>query len=287
MSSRKDIMLATMFDEKRFNAMPKPVFVQPKIEGDRLRVVIKDGRINMLTSIGNERLSVPHIKKDITILGWDNIELDGELYKHGMPHNEIRSRVGRTKNLHPDYSSIEYHLFDIITPDMQFQRIKDLRNLQNNLTNCESLTVVPTVLTHTLEELQEIYDECLRQKYEGIIIRHPYANYVRRKVSTILKLKPRVSEYFTIVGIVEEKSLEGERKGVFGAFQLTTDDNEFFNAGSGPTAYQRVLLWRHRRSLIDTKVKIRFQGYSTVRKVPELLSIDKEWLINIQTKLEE
>lgn len=286
MSDRKDIMLATMFTEKRFNAMPKPVLVQPKIEGDRLRDVMKNGLVDLLTSCGNRRVSVPHIYEELMSSSLDNIELDGELYCHGMRHSEIRSIVSRTKNLHPDYKRIQYRVFDIIDVNQQqFFRIKALEEIFWEVSFLKYIKLVPTILVHTLEGLQQIYNTYLQQRYEGIIIRHPYAKYVRRKVSTIMKLKPRVSEYFTIVGVEEETDLAGERKGTFGAFNLITEEGQKFNAGSGPTAYQRVLLWQYRSKLIGTKVKIRFQGYTKIRQVPKLLSIDKEWLVNYETNI--
>ena len=286
MSNRKDIMLATMFTEKRFNAMPKPVLVQPKIEGDRLRDVMENKNINLLTSYGNRRVSVPHIYEELATSSLDNIELDGELYCHGMRHSEIRSIVSRTKNLHPNYKRIQYHVFDIVDVNqLQFFRLSGLEEIFWRNPFFKYLKLVPTIPVNTIEELQEAYTEFLKQRYEGIIIRHPYAKYVRRKVSTIMKLKPRVSEFFTIIGVEEETDLAGERKGTFGAFNLTTEEGQKFNAGSGPTAYQRVLLWRYRSKLIGTKVKIRFQGYTKIRQVPKLLSIDKEWLVNYETNI--
>ena len=286
MSDRKDIMLATMFTEKKFNAMPKPVLVQPKIEGDRLRVVIRDYQINMLTSCCNERISVPHIYEAIQATRWNNIELDGELYKHGMRHSEIRSIVSRTKNLHPDYKCTQYHIFDIVDLQrLQMNRISDLENLFYATPPLKYIKLVPTLQVSNADQLQTVYQQYLQQGYEGIIIRHPHAKYVRRKVSTILKLKPRVSEYFTITGIEEEWSLDGIRKGTFGAFNLVTEEGQKFNAGSGPTAYQRVLLWQYRNELIGEQVKIRFQGYTKIRNVPKLLSIDKEWLVNYETNI--
>ena len=286
MSDRKDIMLATMFTEKRFNAMPKSVLVQPKIEGDRLRGAMKNGLLDLLTSCGNRRISVPHIYEELATSSLDNIELDGELYCHGMRHSEIRSIVSRTKNLHPDYKRIQYHVFDIVDlQDSQIKRTTDLENLFYATPRLQFIKLVLTIPVNTIEELQKAYTKFLKQGYEGIIIRHPYAKYVRRKVSTIMKLKPRVSEYFTITGVEEEMDLAGERKGTFGAFNLITEEGQKFNAGSGPTAYQRVLLWQYRSKLIGTKVKIRFQGYTKIRQVPKLLSIDKEWLINYETNI--
>lgn len=281
MSKRTGIMLATMFTEKLFDKMPKPVYVQPKIEGDRMRVRIQDNHINMLSSGGKERISVPHIYRDIQATGWNNIELDGELYKHGMRHSEIRSIVSRTKNLHPNYNQMEYHIFDIINSERQYKRLDQLTQLLWSAP-FSSIKLVPTLLVDNLDSLQEIYRNFLQQGYEGIIIRHPSALYTRRKVTTLLKLKPRVSELFEIVDVIEEQDKYKNRNGTFGAFVCETSEGTLFSVGSGPTDYQRAILWQNRNAFMKRFVKIRFQGYTKVRRVPKLLSIDKQWLFDMQ-----
>lgn len=294
MSKRTGIMLATMFTEKLFNKMPKPVYVQPKIEGDRLRVPIWRDNLKLLSSYGKNKVCVPHIYKELHAHDLNPIELDGELYNHTMRHSEIRSIVGRTKNLHSNYKKMEYHIFDIVNTGLtQHIRLKLLYTFFKDK-NFKYLKLVPSHLIESFDELQTYYNDFLDQGYEGIIIRHAYAKYVRRKCTTILKLKPRVSEYFEVVGIEEECTLDGERKGVFGAFTLVTKEGNLFNVGSGPTDRQRALIWRYKSRFTLAKaslahtgimVKIRFQGYTKVRRVPKLLSIDKEWLKMIEKQL--
>jgi len=271
-------MLPTMFTEKLFKKLGTHVYVQPKIEGDRLRAVLQPDGVSLLSSGGKERISIPHIKKELEDCGWSNIELDGEVYRHGMRHSEIRSIASRTKNLHPEYEKMEYHIFDMIcnsTP--QGSRAALLKRFFEK-TNFKYIKRVPFFSVDSLEHVQEYYKEFLRLGYEGIIIRSINATYTRRKVTTILKLKPRVSEYFKIVGVEEETSLDGVPKNTFGAFRLVTKEGEYFNAGSGTTDYQRNIIWRNQFYFIGESVKIRFQDYTKVRRVPKLLSIDKEWL---------
>lgn len=279
MSKRTGIMLPTMFTEKLFNKLPKPVYVQPKIEGDRMRGVPRGGDMQLLSSGGKERISVPHIYEELKRY---QVELDGELYCPGMRHSEIRSIVSRTKNLHPDYGKMEYHIFDIITSHNQKERFKLLNKIFCGTYSC-FVKRVPTFGVYSLAEMQEYYSKFLSLGYEGIIIRHPLAGYVRRKCTTLLKLKPRVSEFFEIIDVLIEKDLQGVSKNTFGAFKCVTEEGEVFNVGSGPTNYQRSLIWRHRDLLIGERVKVRFQDYTRVRRVPKLLSIDKEWLAEIAT----
>lgn len=284
MSKRTGIMLATMFTEKLFNKMQKPVYVQPKIEGDRLRAVCSNGEIQLLSSGGKERISIPHIADELDRLGFSNCELDGEVYVHGMRHSEIRSIVSRTVNLHPNYSIMEYHIFDLINGDPQGERILKL-NWEFNDIDSTIIKIVPTVPVYSMKELQKYYEWYLNLGYEGIIIRDRNALYTRRKCTTLLKFKPRVSEVFEIVGCNEEHDFDGTPKGTFGSFICRTPEGQLFNVGSGPTKYQRQLLWKHKEIMRGRQVKIRFQAYTKIRNVPKLLSIDNKWLELVQRNL--
>jgi len=284
MSKRTGIMLASMFTEKLFNKMEKPVLVQAKIEGDRLRAKITPEDIRLLSSGCKEIISVPHIGDEIAKSKLMNIELDGELYRHGMRHSEIRSIVSRTKNIHPDHKLIQYHVFDVVASNKQYERSRYLGKIFKKY-NFRYLKYVPVYQVYTLEGLQRYYDAFVTQGYEGVIIREYKAGYKRRKVSTLLKLKPRVSESFSIIDVEEEKSIEGEPKGTFGSFTCVTYGNEWFSVGSGPTDNQRNLLWKHREYFIGETIKIRFQDYTKVRGVPKMQSIDKDWLKDVEAKL--
>ena len=280
MSTRKEIMLATMFTRKLFDKMPKPVFVQAKIEGDRLRTKMNRGcdSIQLFSSGAKERISLPHIKKELSGTNWFGLELDGEAYRHGMEHSEIRSIVSRTKNLHPNHEQIHYYIFDVINYAPQILRYNALQKLFTYYT-FKYLHFVPMYRVNTYDELQKYYTQFISEGYEGIIIRHPYTTYTRRKVTTLLKLKPRVSEYFKIINVIEEVSIIGRPKDTFGAFVCETKEGEIFSVGTGVTDYQRDLLWGHRKQFINHSVKIRFQNYTKVRRVPKMQSIDKAWVI--------
>lgn len=273
-----------MFTEKLFNKMQKPVFVQPKIEGDRLRAVCNKKGVQLLSSGAKERISVPHIADELEKFGFKKCELDGEVYVHGMKHSEIRSIVSRTVNLHSNYNVMEYHIFDIVSLELQWKRAYYLKNLKNNI-DSTIIKVVPMISVDTIEELQKYYERYLSLGYEGIIIRDRNASYARKKCTTLLKLKPRVSETFKIVGYNEEHNLEGMPKGAFGSFICKTSEGQLFKVGSGPTEYQRGLLWKYKEYMVGHSIKIRFQAYTKIRNVPKLLSIDKEWLEKVQIHL--
>lgn len=290
MSKRTGIMLATMFTEKLFNKMPKPVYVQPKIEGDRLRAVITTERVvTLFSSGGKKRISIPHIVAELEDAKiFRGVELDGEVYRHGMKHSEIRSRISRTKNVHPEYRDLEYHVFDIIDTKLrEHNRHKILTSFFDHQRYFRYIKLVPTVSVRTLSEVQKYYKIFLKHGYEGIIIRNRLALYTKHKCVSLLKLKPRVSEYFKIIKVNLEYDLQGISKNTFGSFTCVTPEGTEFKVGTGPTAYQRNLIWGNKKIFIGEEVKIRFQGYTKIKNVPKLLSIDKQWLVEIQKLLTE
>ena len=283
MAKRTGIMLPTLCTDKNIRRLNFPVIVQPKLEGDRLRSVIGVHSVSLKSSGDKIRVSVPHIHDELRISkGLTNIELDGELYAYGYRHSEIRSIVSRTRNLHKDYRNIEYHIYDIVSDEPQGDRLKRLEELMRRELQ-KHIKLVPHYYAYDISQIQDYYTDFLNQGYEGIIIRDRNSPYSRKKVSTMLKLKPRPSDYFTIIDVVEEVSITGVPKGTFGAFKCTTEDGAVFNVGSGVTDIQRQIIWSNQSKFIGQTVKVRFQGYTLANKVPKMQSIDKEWASNMET----
>ncbi len=280
MSDRTGIMLPIPFTEEKFEAMPKPVIVQTKLEGDRLRAL--SNPTVLLSSGAKERISVPHIALELQEMGLE-YETDGELYVHGVPHSEIRSIVSRTKNRHPDYHFMEYHIYDLITDDDQAARIEMMQPLIDQQPH---IKVVPSYQCWTMDDLQKYYDIFLEQGYEGIIVRHSGRPYKRSQVQWMLKLKPRLSGVFLIVGVLPLVDKHGKVQDTMGSFVLQDEEGRKFNVGTGPTAHDRMLFWFNQESLIQQSCKIRFQGYTKARHVPKMQSIDKEWLAGMRKLLQ-
>jgi ATP-dependent DNA ligase len=264
---RQGIMLCMPFEEKRLNKWPTPYIVQPKLDGDRCRVIFNEaGSVTLLSSEENEIVSVPHINKALEEYDFNHMELDGELYLHGTAHQDIRSVVGRTVNIHPDSEMMQLHLFDVVNQDVQAKRLLELKE---NVPESEYIKIVRSDLANNVNEIIEILQEYEEQGYEGVIVRHIGFPYLRKRSTGMMKWKPRRSDYYTITGYEEEISIHGEKKGTLGALWLTSDDGERFKVGSGSflTRYNRTVLWVDREKLIGRIAHIKYQ-HLTERKVP-------------------
>ncbi len=275
--SRTDIMLCYPFEESRFNKWAKPILIQPKIDGDRCRAVFdEEGKVTLYSSEANVINSVPHINKALEEMGLRDIELDGELYKHGVEHAEIHGIVSRTINTHPDSESIQYKVFDVINGHCQIDRLHFLTWMFSRFQS-DFVRLVEYHEVKTIDDCMEYLEKYIKEGYEGIILRSRYSNYERKRSTSIMKYKPYKSDMYRIVGYNEEMSIHNEPKGTLGALILQSDEGEVFNVGSGPflTREMRECLWKEREKLVGRIADLKYQSL-TKRKVarfPVLMNI--------------
>jgi len=264
---RKGIQLCYPFDESRLLKWNPPYIVQPKLDGDRCRALIDDnGVVTLLSSEENIITSVPHINHAIEKLGLHSVELDGELYTHGMNHQQIHGIASRTVNLHNRMEDLEYHIFDIVNDMQQWERTNFLFNniyplLKGNLQH------VQVRFANNLEDVMFIYDEFIAAGYEGIIVREFNSPYVRKRSNMVMKFKPKKDDYYTVVGYVEEISIEGIPKNSLGALVCSSGE-ETFNVGSGFTRDQRNDLWKVKENLIGKVVRVAYQHLTSGKNIP-------------------
>jgi len=263
----KGIMKCYPFEEKRLAKWQPPYIVQPKYDGVRCRAVpIPGGGYILLSSEENVIYSVPHI------LDWLNrvqltTELDGELYCHGMSFEDIVSITSRTVNIHPDYKSIKFHIFDLVNEDVQTKRLNELYDKFYKLRE-DIIRVAPFWTCESLDCIMKVFDEIINLGYEGIIVRH-FANFYERKRSTyVMKFKPKKEDSYVILGSEEELSTDGTPKDSLGALVCRSGDGNTFRVGSGFTQRVREDLWSNRESLKGRTVRVQYQHLTSGKKVP-------------------
>jgi ATP-dependent DNA ligase len=266
---RSGIMLCYPFEESRLTKWNTKTFlVQPKLDGERCRAVFDvAGNVTLYSSEQNIITSVPHINEQLETLQLQNMELDGELYVHGKPFEQIHSIVGRTVNQHYNSESMQYHVFDIVSRENQLSRMVTLSNIVYLTKTCPSIEVVPVVAVSSLEKLMDCFHTYVDAGYEGFIVRHPAALYVRKRSTYIMKFKPKKNDIYEIIGVQEEVSIQNVPKGTLGAFICKGDDDTHFNVGSGLTADQRREYWKIKESLIGMYCQVEYQ-HITAKHVP-------------------
>lgn len=277
---RRGIMLCYPMEEKRLLKWNTPaVFTQPKLDGDRCRAIIRDGAVILLSSEENEFLSVPHVEYELMKCDLPDMELDGELYSHGMMHQNIHGIVSTKTHAHDKAEMIEFHIFDIVLNKTQMERFAILKTLFENVFNkCTYIKRVPiqVVETDIDKVIQQMYS-FHKEGYEGIIVRNPSGLYVRKRSVDIMKFKPRKEDAYTVIGYEEEISIHGERKGSLGALILQSDENQIFKVGSGSflTREARKRLWEERDMLKGKIAQVAYQHLTEghVPRFPVLIDL--------------
>lgn len=270
MGERKGIMLASSLDIYKFESWNCSYIAQPKLKGVRCRAIIKDRVVTLLSSEENRIVSVPHINVFLS-QAKEDIEFDGELYVHGMSLPAISGITKRTRNIHPNFDVMEYHMFDIVENAKQTARLYKLDTWKETFEN-SPIKIVESVLLTNSKDMTEALTEFMRMKYEGIILRKHDEFYQRKRVQTMMKFKPREKDEYLIVGTKEEISIHGDLKGTLGAF-ICEKDGQLFGVGTGPvlTKEMRQKLWDNREVFDSRRFKavIKYEGLTPLpRNVP-------------------
>jgi DNA ligase-1 len=227
-------------------------------------VPIGEGKHLLLSSQEKPFFSVPHISNALKLLG-TSLELDGELYCHGLPFEDIDSIVCRPVNLHPHHQMIKYHIFDCADESLtQTERMSKILRLPTN----EFIEVAPFYLCYTFDEVMRAYDDILENEYEGMIVRHFAAPYVRKRSVHMMKFKPKKEDTYEILGVVEETSISGSPKKALGAFICSGEDGTPFKVGTGFSQAQRRDYWKRSEVYIGKMVRVQYQALTSGKKVP-------------------
>jgi len=261
------IMKCYPFSEGRLAKWAPPYICQPKFDGVRCRSIpiqtgLQDNETLLLSSEENIIYGVPHLNLELRGI---TAELDGELYCHGMSFEEILSITSRTVNIHPDHRRIQFHVFDIVNELPQMRRsliIENLRGLN------KWLVVAPFWLCESLEDVMRAYDNLIELGYEGIIVRHNNAPYVKKRSTFVMKFKPKKEDTYEIVGFVEEVSIGGVPKCSLGALVCDSGNNDTFTVGTGFTDSRRHYYWDHREELIGKIAVVQYQHLTPGMKKP-------------------
>ena len=236
-----------------------PCYVQPKLNG--IRAVWINGALHSRDEHQWSYSRLPFILEALR-LQFPSVNLDGELYCHGMSLQEINSRVAvKSSKLHTDVEKIAFHVFDVVSEQPFTKRVDTLLSLPK----LSFITTVDTYYCADVNFFDMFHKSCVDQGYEGSMARDPNSPYgfveacgnKENRWNYLLKRKDFNDAECEIVGIKEgEKGLEG----FVGSFELVFTNGRHFFAGSGLTEVQRKLFWYS--PPIGKKAKINYQYLS-------------------------
>jgi DNA ligase-1 len=241
-------MLAEKYEELEED-LEFPVIAQPKLDGIRC-IISREGMI----SRNNKPFDcAPHIIEELRELFEDypDLKLDGELYNHKFKEdfNKIVTLVTtedpkKKAKLVGSKDLIQFWIYDIqeLGPTFleRYEKIKELK--ENYFKDSESLIVTPTKIVKDQKTLDKLFEQWLKEKYEGQMIRLD-DGYEHRRTWSLMKRKPLLTDEADIIDLIEGK---GNRSGGVGKFVLRLANGIEFKANviGGQEYYE--MIWKEK-----------------------------------------
>jgi|688.fasta_scaffold14667_13 ATP-dependent DNA ligase len=210
-------MLAIEFnmEKKEDKSLKFPVFIQPKLDGVRCLIYKENDKIVFQSRQNTIYDDFDHLLPELQHLmsqfnEQENLILDGELYTHGMPFEQITSMVRSSKGKRKNIEDLNYHVYDCFysgeTNSMSYNdRYQVLRRSFGD-TIYSKLILVETTLVNSKLDIENFHTHytTLRNPYEGVMIRTTDGVYKQQGRSKDLKkYKKFMDEEFEVVGYHE------------------------------------------------------------------------------------
>lgn len=198
--------------------------------------------------------------------------LDAEIYSHEHTFEQIESILNSLDKEIP--SSFRFIVFDAVPVD-QWQakkcsmpydeRLKVVQELvQSTIGDRKKVLDVANEIVTNSGEATQFYKKCLKDGYEGAMLRDMLGYYQWRRVTLksgeILKVKPFKSVDVPIIGFYEGK--EESNKGTLGGIVIDLGNGITCNCGSGFSHDLGKKIWDNQSEYLGKMVEIKFFEYT-------------------------
>lgn len=244
-------------------------FVEPKINGNRGIIIIKDKKITVLSRNNKPIYNTEHIQQAILRANINNVVLDGEFYVRHAALNEdwsITTSILRTQSKHQNSSDLNFWAFDMIPINCWRDEIyltplhirKSKLLLTVNKIKSNSVIYVDHQIITEQSILSEHMTMAIEHGWEGLVIKNPMSYYRCKRSSDWLKLKPVHTEEYPIIRIQEGK---GKYVNTTGAIVINVNGVEV-SVGTGMTDIDRLEIWEDRHMIENVLLEVSYQTKS-------------------------
>lgn len=266
---------------KKVKNLKFPYLGQPKLNGVRClskltinrEYNIPSGPVKLM-SRGGTYYQVSHIQKQLMELfsllicnGFsEDLMFDGELYKHGVPLQEISGASRKEESgLFTSNSWLDYHIYDVIDLNKPNQTQKERNELFSLIYNIgvvqqhnnlfPNIKFVDSILLYNKSEIELEHNSLIKEGYEGLILRDLLSSYKFNERSYgLLKVKEFQDEEFEIIGCDIDPSKTIEESFVFillnnkGEATMNGKLNTFKARPTGTEAMKKKWFYLHMNS---------------------------------------
>ena len=193
--------------------------------------------------------------------------LDGELYVHGLPLQNLMELVKRHEPL-PESAKVSFYVFDIVLENATQQERNDILREYLPLPHYPHSTPEPGVYrlsTRVITDQIGIYpafQEYLSNRYEGAVIRLPAGMYdINCRSSSVLKLKPIQTMNCKILDVIR-----CERAPTHGKLVLENPNGGPFTCTFKAPHFQRIALLKNKQRVIGKLCQVEYEDFSEDNK---------------------
>lgn len=243
-----------------------PVDVQIKFDGLRAKARRINGKVTLLPRSGqvSEAYDVRHVLEQLSWLP-EGMELDGEIYVHGLKLQQIASLAKRWRE---ESRVLVYHVYDV--PMCNAQRSAPWRTrrdlLVGRVTDSANVVVVKVFRARTIDDVTNLAQDFRGDGYEGAIVRLLDGVYeCGFRSASLLKVKEHMDDEFEVIGCEQ-----GVGKDVGTAtFLCKTKEGKEFSARMKGTLAERQAFWKSRASYMGKMLTVSFVRWTIEGKPQE------------------
>jgi len=279
---KENCMLCKDFDDNPGYWKGKTVSIEPKLDGFRIIVIKRDGKVSIFSRSGKVVTDLPFVEKSVLECPMDNFALDGERIPRGfrdMTKDDQFRAVQRSKKHGNDNKDMIIGVYDGMplsewegragkTPRKdRMEYIKAVCAASGDaLEYVEPLYVGP----FNFDMAMKIFDDETKKEKEGVVVKDLNAVYKWGRGYEQVKIKGLFDADMKVVGIEEGSGKHAGKIGslsIEGVCRYSRHSNETVfvscKVGTGLLDEEREFYWKHRDRLIGGTVEVLYAQVSS------------------------
>lgn len=248
-----------------------PVMVQPKLDGVRVTIRLKESKV-VFQSRNNMEYKLNHLIDDVTKmleqLPSGSI-LDGEIYNHDMDFDLI-SGIIRKLDEHPQLNQLQFWLYDLQLPENK-SYIERFTIMMKLVDNSKNIVLIPAAYAESDNKIREYHTYFTSIGYEGVMVKKLEAPYVNGRSANMLKYKTFIDKEMKIVSVEEAKGNEA------GTALLVVEDDQKRLIRIRPCGefQTRIDMLNNPSMVVGKLATVKFQNYTNkgLPRFPTIIAI--------------
>lgn len=245
-------MLAHKYKDRKHD-VSWPAAAQPKLNGVRcLAKRVGEEEIEYTSRSGKKYTTLEHLTPALLEMLHVGQIVDGEIYLHGVPLQDITSAVKRAKTDNPLTKTLQYWIYDVVDEETSFFD----RFIESLLYQDDKVRLTPTVIVNNEAEFLQCHDRFKIAGFEGTMIRNLESKYVLdHRSADLQKHKDFVDGEFVIVG---GKEAQGEDEGTV-VYTCVTESGKTFDVRPEGTREERREMFLNLANDLGKHLTVRYQ----------------------------